>query len=380
MNIEELKEELQIRIEQYEKAKRDKKSYVPIGLVINELKEQIESLETLKVDNENVKSDENKQTSLNIKGDNNINNNSNYIRNMALAPEKVIDIVSKIFRDDYAGCPIILNSIIDKLEILKLSIGHEDNKALLLSLIKAKMIAKAREAVECSDSMDSIIENIKEKCKGKPSWQVAATLEGLKIRDQDKYKIDLIALTESLKQAYIGEGVGAVTATQYVVQAAVKNIKQNNPSNVVLQAALAMEFKDVDQVVHKYQSLKNEREAQVLAFRGTGRGQMRGNFRGGFGGNYQNNGSFQNNRGSYGNMGRGQNNNNYNNRGFRANNYNSNYNRNGYSRGYNPNNSYNNNNNNNINMRYEARGNNNNNENNTRRVRNVVEEHSDPEN
>jgi hypothetical protein len=377
MNIEELKEELQIRIEQYEKAKRDKKSYVPIGLVINELKEQIESLETLKVDNENVKSDENNQTSLNIKEDNNINNNSNYIRNMALAPEKVIDIVSKIFRDDYAGCPIILNSIIDKLEILKLSIGHEDNKALLLSLIKAKMIAKAREAVECSDSMDSIIENIKEKCKGKPSWQVAATLEGLKIRDQDKYKIDLIALTESLKQAYIGEGVGAVTATQYVVQAAVKNIKQNNPSNVVLQAALAMEFKDVDQVVHKYQSLKNEREAQVLAFRGTGRGQMRGNFRGGFRGNYQNNGSFQNNRGSYGNRGHGQNNNNYNNRGFRANNYNSNYNRNGYNRSYNPNNSYNNNNNN---MRYEARGNNNNNENNTRRVRNVVEEHSDPEN
>lgn len=96
--------------------------------------------------------------------------NKKRINMAALAPDKVIDIVAKIMPNDYNGCPLLLNNIVDKLEILRSSVNHADNQQLLVSLIRAKLNGKARSAI--SDQMITVAEisqALKTGCKEQSS-------------------------------------------------------------------------------------------------------------------------------------------------------------------------------------------------------------------
>lgn len=185
-----------------------------------------------------------------------------------LTPDKVIDVVAKIMPSDYNGCPLMLNNAIDRLEILRESVNHEDNQKLLISLIKAKFSGKARDALNDDiTTVNDIISALKQNCKGQSSWQIATTLEGIRVGNRAKYVTDLNEITEKLKHAFILEGTSKDAANRYSINAVTKNIRANYASNPVMVSAMTSEFTDINEVIHKFESIQIEKEATVLQLR-----------------------------------------------------------------------------------------------------------------
>lgn len=186
----------------------------------------------------------------------------------ALTPEKIIDIVAKIMPNDYNGSPLMLSNTIDKLEILRDSVNHAENQKLLISLIKAKFCSKARDALgDNIETIDDVITALKENCKGQSSWQIATTLEGIRVGNRAKYVTDLTELTEKLKHAFILEGTSKDAANKYSINAVTKNIRMNYANNPVMVSSMTGDFDDMNEVIHKFESIQIEKEASVLLLR-----------------------------------------------------------------------------------------------------------------
>lgn len=259
----------------------------------------------------------------------------------ALTPDKVIDIVAKILPHDYSGCPLVLDNVLDKLKILQESITHEENRDLLISLIKSKLSGKARDALrEEVASVKDIVTDLKNGCKGQSSWQIATSLEGMRVGNRSKYISDINDISEKLKYAYINEGTSRDAARKYVINAVTKNIRSNFSSNPVMVSAMTQEFSDINEVIHRFESIQIEKETSIMMLRNSNNNNGNNNQggRNNHGNNNKNNNNFRrfnnnNQNNNYNNNRNHNNNRNYNNRNFnRPNNqnYNNNYNRNNW--------------------------------------------------
>lgn len=231
MELEELHKSVNEKIIEYENAKKNKKAYATLGLEIEKLRQQIK-----------VK--------------------------MALGNEKVLSLLSNILgREDFDGDPQGLHPFIDKVNIIKLAITHAEDVKLAVAIVRSRLKGKAREVVINSKSLDDIIEVLQKKCKGKSSWQIATTLEGLKVQSKEQYIKDINDLAEKLKISYINEGSSQEIAKQYAIQNVTKNVRKNFISNPVMVSAMSGEFSDLSEVIHRFENISIEREAHILAIK-----------------------------------------------------------------------------------------------------------------
>lgn len=240
------------------------------------------------------------------KFDNSIKTFRSKVNTMAIATDKVIDLFSKIFPNEYDGNPLKLDQTIKILKVVKTTFTAPENQKQIISLIQLKLVAKASENLpETINSVDEIIAILQNNCKGQSSRQIVATLEGTACVDRVKYTQNLRDFSQKLHTSYINEGVRRDTVNTYVIDDLTKNIKKNFITNPVMVAAMNQSFTSVDDLIHRFESVQIDKQASVMAFR-----QHYHNARN-FSNNFNRN-NFNNNRGRNRNFFRGSNNKRYN--------------------------------------------------------------------
>jgi hypothetical protein len=339
-----LKEQLSKELIKYQKAKDQNKAYVPIGRIIEELKEKIDNITCLlktgtktEYTDLQVFSSTLSDSELELKTflqSFNITEEKFYDTNMAMDSEKVLNTFAKVVKDDYNGNPQGLLQFVKILNVLKSSIPHKDNQNQVVNLISLKLTEKAEEAVpENVESIDEIIAKLKEKCTGKTVAQIRTSLTDVEFHNKDTYIKKLQDINSSLSIAYRNLGMDRVNANNLALADIKNKIKDTFPTDVTVHTVTMQEYTGMDQLVSKFsEALNMKSKANVLIMTGkNARGLPRGNYRGRR--PFNNQGYFNNN-----NVRR--NDNNYNNSYGRSNNNNNN----GYNY-YNDNNRNNNNNN-----------------------------------
>ncbi len=203
--------------------------------------------------------------------------------NMALSTEKVIDLFSKIFPNEYDGNPLKLDQTIKILNVLKETITDAANQPQLISLIKLKLVSKASDAIANENlNIDQIILALQKSCCGQSSRQIVTSLENTVCFDKKMYITEIQNFSQRLQTSYINEGVRRDTAINYVITDISKNIKKNFIQNPVMVSAMNQNFTSVDEVIHRFESVHIDRESSLNTFRQTnlnfrGRGDHRGN-------------------------------------------------------------------------------------------------------
>jgi hypothetical protein len=278
----------------------------------------------------NFNSGENNENNNNDNNDNNNNNNQNLNTRsdnnqinseMAISSDKLIDIISKLFPNDYDGNPIRLEQTVKIITSIKNLVTEESNITAAISLIQLKLIGKASDCLPNEiTSFDEIIYALKKTCKGQSSIQLTTSLEGIKLMDRTSFVPRIREASNKLQTAYVNEGVPKNVAKNYCINAVSSSIKRQLPNNTVMVAAMNQSFESMDDLIQKFESIQIERETQVLFMKTNSQNKNNKNF------SVSNFPNYNKRRNNFGNQNRGQ----YRNRNNRNNSNNNNSNRNYY--------------------------------------------------
>lgn len=270
------------------------------------------------------------------------NKKSNISKMSELNALDVLKLVSTTINKNYSGDPLGLQSFIDSVSLLKTIVTSSTLQDVLKQCILSKLEGKAREAIANEpDSVDKIIEFLKENIKSEKSQVIEGRMQALKADRVSLQEFSKRAeeLAENLRRSLIMEGVPSNKAQEMTVEKTVQMCRASARSDLTKSVLASTQFKDPKDVVAKFiiEINSENQEKQILSVQ-----QKRGNqnFRGNRGRRY-NYDTSQNSTNRQNNNGRGRNNGSYGNRRNYNNNTNHNYDNNSNYSFNNPNN-YNN--------------------------------------
>ncbi len=119
----------------------------------------------------------------------------------------------------------------DSLTIINETVTHADNHDQMMAIIKSKLIDRARDAFPTDNTIQSLINNLRERIKGKTIEQVRASLYNVDANKKKKYLEDL------------NTDLGSSTETSQRLATAdlkeqIKNLKHLCPNNFAIGIAL----------------------------------------------------------------------------------------------------------------------------------------------
>ncbi|XP_067634644.1 putative mediator of RNA polymerase II transcription subunit 29 [Eurosta solidaginis] len=217
-----------------------------------------------------------------------------------------------LFRENYNGDPLALDSFIDKIELVEGCIDPDLVPTFIL-LVKSKLEGKAREAIPTNiTSIQEIKDALKSRIKPDNSKVVAGKIASLKVTNNNltEFAKRVEELSDALERSLIIGGISKDKAHEMAVEQSVNVCRLNTRSDLVKSILASTSFSDAKDVVAKMIVEQNNQatERQVLAFRSRFNNQP--NFRNNNRGNnyYNNNNRYNNNS----NFNRFKNNNNFN--------------------------------------------------------------------
>lgn len=273
-------------------------------------------------------------------GDDNSNNtdsNTNNINKNMTQPQQTVaeflTIATKLI-PEFNGAPENLQSFIDALELLNISVGpHVD---IAIKLIKSKLRSTARDYITNEADILAIITTLINKIKPDSVSLLTSKLMSVQqgSRKVNAYVAEIETLTKDLKRAYIKEGSSLDFAEKYSTKAALQSLKTNATDSTAKITMNAITSTDLNEVLQKFIETNNDtlttNNAQINYFHKRGGRGHRYNsnsnyYRGNYNRNYQSyrNNNNNNNNNNYRNNYRG---NRGNNRSYRGNNRGRNYN------------------------------------------------------
>lgn len=200
----------------------------------------------------------------------------------------------------FDGNPDNLLSFIDALELVNDDVGNHMDTAI--RLIKTKLTGKARNCISDDDNtILKIITRLKAKVQGESSKLLTGKLLNLKqnSKSANTYVDEIQKLTESLKTAFITEGLTSDLADQYSTDQAVRAMKQNANNDKVKLVMESGQFHNLNEAVSKFISASNDVGITgSVFFMSNNRGNYRGRRRG--------HSYYRGNHGNYNNRGRGK--------------------------------------------------------------------------
>lgn len=160
-------------------------------------------------------------------------------------------LASKLVHNQFDGSPDNLRSFLDALELLNsISTGQTANA---VHFVKTRLTGKARDLITNETTIEQIIEKLKAGIKGDNSRLLTAKILNFKQNSKDTaaYATEIENLAESLKRAYINEGVPYEVAGTYTTETVVRSLSQNANSEKARLIVEAGTFNTVQEVVTK---------------------------------------------------------------------------------------------------------------------------------
>lgn len=233
-----------------------------------------------------------------------------------------VSMCASIIRDNYNGNPLVLDSFLDKIELIE-GLTESNLTSTLVSFIKSKLEGKAREALpENISDVSDIKLALKSRIKPDNSKVVAGKIAALHVKNDNyaEFAKEAEDLADALERSLVIEGITKKKAHEMAIEQTVGVCRLNAKSDLVKSILASSVFSDPKEVVAKLvvEQATETKERQVLAFQGNNHdfncnSCQRNNFNR-FRGNNFNRGNF---RGS--NYHRGNNRGNGNNDRFRNN-------------------------------------------------------------
>lgn len=242
--------------------------------------------------------------------------------NMPLNAVDFFNLASKLVPSQFDGNPNNLRSFVDSLELLKNN--SNDHAANALAFVKTRLTGKARDLITDENTIDAIINTLKNGIKGESSHLLIAKLLNCKQNSKDSasYASEIESLAENLQKAYISEGVPRQIAENYAVENTVRSLSvnaNNEKTRLIMQAAT---FTSVQSVMAKFVNSSTQNAPSNIFYFRQNRPNYSNRSRGRGRGYYQHN----NSRGQFSNRGqRSRGNNLYPNHQNFNNRYNNNY-------------------------------------------------------
>lgn len=199
----------------------------------------------------------------------------------------------------YDGTPDNLNSFLDAVALFNDTVLEEFATAtpaekatateITLKFIKTRLTGNARQAISGAQTLNEILNKLKEQCTSKVnSDNIKAKLGALKQKGSlDDFCDQVERLTLRLAAAYNNEDIPANKAKQMATKQGVDTLingLNNNDTKIILRAGKFENINDATQKIHECDQTKTT-QAQVFVARGNhpqrSRGRGRGRFNGG---------------------------------------------------------------------------------------------------
>lgn len=181
----------------------------------------------------------------------------------------------------YTGDPLGLSSFLDSIKLLETLATSNDLKSLLATFIRTKIDGKARDYVTSSDlTTKQITDKLRENIRPENEKIIKGKMAALKA---DRSSLTNFAeqaeiLADSLKRAYIAEGIPTATANKMTVEETIAMCKSSSSSDYVKSILASTEFNSPKEVVSKFiiETNNNKADKQVLHYK-SWTGQNRNN-------------------------------------------------------------------------------------------------------
>lgn len=142
---------------------------------------------------------------------------------------------------EYDGKPFELQGFIDALTLVKSQMGNHEQMAIVL--IKTKLKGNTRNLItNAENTIDLLILKLKSSIKGDSTTTISAKLAAAKqgSKPMPAYAQEINSLTNSLKNAYINDGIPEDVATKYstdIAKTALVNNLTNPELRIVIRAS-----------------------------------------------------------------------------------------------------------------------------------------------
>lgn len=166
---------------------------------------------------------------------------------------------------DFDGDINDLQKFIDALSLVSEDVGAHEGTAV--KLIKTKLSGIARILIrESGDTIEKIVDRLKSNIKGETSDIVVGKIKNLKQghKSATVYMDELKKLPNSLRTAYVSEGLDFYMADKFCKKAFVDAVKINATDKEIIFIIKAGCFNSVDEVIHKFIISSNEHGSKKI--------------------------------------------------------------------------------------------------------------------
>lgn len=218
-------------------------------------------------------------------------------KEMAITVIDVINIATKVV-PEYDGSPSNLHRFIGAIKVIQDNVGEFEKTAV--EIVKTKLKDNVRNYISNEATLQAIIDKLSTSIKPESTDLIISKLKNLKQsnRSANDYVKEIEKLSDSLKTAYLSEGITMTIAEKYTTKNVVQTMKDNTTDENIKVIFDAAKFENVSEVSEKFLTVKsenNQNNAQINYFQRKPFNRFRGNqqFQNGF---YRgNNRNFQGN-------------------------------------------------------------------------------------
>lgn len=181
--------------------------------------------------------------------------------------DKFFNFASKILTTEFDGSSEKLLAFLDSLNLIKANCNGNERNAVCY--VRTKLSGKARDLISDNDSLEDIINKLKNNIKGEPSQSVIAKLQTLKQKSKSptEFANEVEQLSLKLKRAYISEGVPVNVAEMYTTDQTVKSLSVNTNSERVKIIMQAGTFATSQDAITKFLNVNtNEPQANSVLY------------------------------------------------------------------------------------------------------------------
>lgn len=192
----------------------------------------------------------------------------NNFEEMAITVIDFINFASKTI-PEFDGTPKDLQRFLDAVNLVKANVG--ENEVSAVEVVKTKLKGTARNFISNEATLKDIVDKLKLNIKPESTKLIIAKMKNLKQfnKNPNDYVKEIETLSESLKTAYISEGLPITLAETYTTENVVQSIKSTSIDDKVTVVLEAGKFNSVSEVTEKFLSVKSEKiqnNAQINYF------------------------------------------------------------------------------------------------------------------
>ena len=203
-----------------------------------------------------------------------------------------LKICSAQINRNYTGDPLGLQSFINSVDLLSSLATYPQLQEFLVSFLKTKLEGKALEALSLdTTTVEDLKTQLKNKIKPESSKIVEGRMLALRMTKQSiqDFAKEAELLADSLKRAFITEGIPEVNSQRMTTEKTVEMCKLSAKSDTVRTCLAAASFSDPKEVIAKLitETNSDNTHRQVLAYERINHSRGNNNHRGQYN-NYRN--------------------------------------------------------------------------------------------